>query len=58
LFPPPLNFEPKSSTFLENTGEENNYELIFDERIDGVHNFHSEAVNHPEDDDAIFDDDG
>ncbi len=59
LFPAPLGFEPKFQDYLKNTNEENDFELVFDERIDRVKGVGEEILaGTPEEDDDTFDDDG
>ena len=59
VFGPPTGFKAKYQGFNENPHDENGYELVFDERIDGVKSIGESVVAFgAEEEDDVFEDDG
>ena len=59
VFGAPLGFKGKYAKYGENLHEENDFELVFDERIDGVESIGESVVaGGVEEEDDVFEDDG
>ena len=62
IYPPPLNFNPKSLVLKSNCVEEMKYELVYDERIENVENVEINVLEDEklmkEEEEDFYEDDG